>query len=121
MSEESEKQGEKTAEGTEALKSMTHEQKMEFGLDQVKLEAEAHNTLLQEVARRDSMLQNGPWKLDVHIQGARNLRKADTFGKSDPYAVVSLNGKRLGQTQVIKKTLDPEWDEKLEFKIPIGK
>ena len=46
----------------------------------------------------------------VHVRCARGLAKADTFGKSDPYAIVfGLNGEEIGRTEVQKKTLDPDW------------
>jgi hypothetical protein len=48
------------------------------------------------------------------VIGAVNLRNADRFiGKSDPYAVVHWNGCRVGQTKIVKDSLDPRW--KAEF------
>ena len=43
------------------------------------------------------------------VVGAAGLRKADTFGKSDPYAVVKLDGVEVGRTTVAPKTLSPSW------------
>lgn len=50
-------------------------------------------------------------EVEVCVLAARGLAKADTFGKSDPFVKVSHDGKGLGQTQVVKKTLDPDWEE----------
>jgi Ca2+-dependent lipid-binding protein len=32
-------------------------------------------------------------------------------GKSDPYAVFTLNGQKVFKSQTKKKTLNPEWNE----------
>ena len=54
-------------------------------------------------------------KLECHFSG-KNLDKKDTFGKSDPYLVISkLTDDEGGimeicRTDVIKKTLDPKWE-----------
>ena len=40
------------------------------------------------------------------------LRKKDK--SSDPYVVVKVNGKKVGTTEVVKKSLDPEWGFTLE-------
>lgn len=49
--------------------------------------------------------------LKIQIVGCKDLRAADSNGKSDPFVVVSFAGKRL-QTPVINKTLYPEWAAK---------
>ncbi len=48
---------------------------------------------------------------------ARNLVKADMIGKSDPYAVLKF-GKQKDKTNIIKNTVDPQWDHHAEFKVP---
>ncbi|CAD6931920.1 unnamed protein product [Tilletia laevis] len=57
---------------------------------------------------------NNQGYLTVTILSAKNLRAADRNGKSDPYVKYRLNGKEVGKTKTIKKTLNPEWNEKLE-------
>ncbi|CAE6479203.1 unnamed protein product [Rhizoctonia solani] len=47
----------------------------------------------------------------IQIVGCKDLRAADSNGKSDPFVVVSFAGKRV-QTPVINKTLYPEWAPK---------
>ena len=64
----------------------------------------------------ETYLTGGSEKVTVHIHSAKGLKKADgMFGKSDPYVKIFSNNKLVGKTKVIKKTLDPVWDEKLEF------
>ncbi|KAF8674083.1 Phosphatidylserine decarboxylase proenzyme 3 [Rhizoctonia solani] len=49
--------------------------------------------------------------LRIQIVGCKDLRAADSNGKSDPFVVISFAGKRL-QTPVVNKTLYPEWAPK---------
>ncbi|KAJ1307812.1 hypothetical protein OPQ81_001894 [Rhizoctonia solani] len=49
--------------------------------------------------------------LRIQIVGCKDLRSADSNGKSDPFVVVSFAGKCM-QTPVISKTLYPEWAPK---------
>ena len=53
--------------------------------------------------------------LTVHVKSARDLIKADFAGLSDPYAVIRMPGQSQKRTSTQKKTLNPDWDEKLEF------
>lgn len=55
----------------------------------------------------------------VKVVKATNLVKADMFGKSDPYVVVE-HGSTSVKTKVIKKTLNPEWNETLTLNIGIS-
>ena len=48
-------------------------------------------------------------KLHLTIASARNLRQADTFGKSDPSVEVYLNNEKVDATATIKNTLNPPW------------
>ena len=50
----------------------------------------------------------------LHLVRGVGLRAADRNGKSDPYVVAST-GKQKKKSHVVKRTLDPEWDEVLEF------
>ena len=58
--------------------------------------------------------------LILHVVDALNLRAADVFGKSDPYAVVVWDGKELGRTGVIEQDLNPVWGDREDatFLIP---
>eukprot|EP00027_Filamoeba_sp_ATCC50430_P008203 CAMPEP_0168558438 /NCGR_PEP_ID=MMETSP0413-20121227/9974_1 /TAXON_ID=136452 /ORGANISM="Filamoeba nolandi, Strain NC-AS-23-1" /LENGTH=336 /DNA_ID=CAMNT_0008589567 /DNA_START=104 /DNA_END=1114 /DNA_ORIENTATION=+ len=55
----------------------------------------------------------------ARIISAHDLRAADSNGKSDPYVIVGLENniaKSKFKTQIVKKNLNPFWDE--QFKIP---
>jgi Ca2+-dependent lipid-binding protein len=47
----------------------------------------------------------------IHVQGAKDLRNFETFGKSDPYARVLLSGITMGRTVTFQNELNPTWDE----------
>lgn len=57
--------------------------------------------------------------LHVKVIRAVKLLKMDLLGLSDPYVKLSLSGEKLPakKTTVIKKTLNPEWNE--EFKLAV--
>merc|ERR1719162_2641701 len=65
----------------------------------------------------DQQAYAGSGVLEVHVQCADGLRAADSNGKSDPYAKVSVGKKDVHkrQTKVVPKSLDPRWDERLLF------
>lgn len=52
--------------------------------------------------------------LHLDILSGSDLPAADSNGFSDPYCIVSLNGKVLHKTKTHKKTLNPEFDEGIE-------
>ena len=56
----------------------------------------------------------------LRVVCAAGLAKADTFGKSDPYCVVTWCGAECHRTAVVKKTLDPIWpNESVPLKLPL--
>ncbi|WOK94127.1 C2 and GRAM domain-containing protein [Canna indica] len=55
-------------------------------------------------------------KLLVHVIEARNLQAMDLNGLSDPYAKLQL-GKHRAKTKVVKKNLNPVWDEEFSFRV----
>ena len=70
--------------------------------------------------KRDSVLKGRKkTPLACTIVSAEGLAKADTFGKSDPFVKVLVNGAPSVRTQVIKKTLSPVWNEKHEIIVPL--
>nr|KYP62815.1 Protein kinase C alpha type [Cajanus cajan] len=55
-------------------------------------------------------------KLVVRVIEAKNLPPTDPNGLSDPYVRLQL-GKHRFKTKVIKKCLNPKWDEEFSFKV----
>ncbi|KAF9581003.1 hypothetical protein BGW38_002137, partial [Lunasporangiospora selenospora] len=56
--------------------------------------------------------------LTVTLVRAKDLIAADRGGASDPYVVFRVNGKDVYKSEVIKKTLNPEYNE--SFVVPIA-
>eukprot|EP01080_Neovahlkampfia_damariscottae_P001743 gene1743-512_t len=54
------------------------------------------------------------YKLNIRIIEAKDLPKMDFFGKSDPYVNVKVAG-QMKKTKIIKRTLNPHWDESFDF------
>ncbi|XP_047310509.1 C2 and GRAM domain-containing protein At1g03370-like [Impatiens glandulifera] len=55
-------------------------------------------------------------KLFVRVIEARNILAMDTNGFSDPYVKLQL-GKQRSKSRVIKKTLNPTWNQEFCFKV----
>ncbi|KAL1320445.1 hypothetical protein HN51_065150 [Arachis hypogaea] len=55
-------------------------------------------------------------KLVVRVIEAKNLPPTDPNGLSDPYVRLQL-GKQRHKTKVIKKCLNPRWDEEFSFRV----
>ncbi|KAG0347914.1 hypothetical protein BG004_006563 [Podila humilis] len=56
--------------------------------------------------------------LTVTLIRGKDLVAADRGGVSDPYVVFRLNGKEVYKSDTVKKTLNPEFNEK--FVVPVG-
>ncbi|KAJ0081669.1 hypothetical protein Patl1_09653 [Pistacia atlantica] len=55
-------------------------------------------------------------KLLVRVKEARNIPAMDLNGFSDPYVRLQL-GKQRFRTKVVKKSLNPNWEEEFRFKV----
>lgn len=55
--------------------------------------------------------------LRVSIIAADGLYKREVFRFPDPFAVATINGEQTKTTQVIKKTLNPYWNETFEMRV----
>ena len=55
-------------------------------------------------------------KLVVRVLEAKNLLAIDSKGSSDPYVRLQL-GKQKCKTKVMKKSLNPQWDEEFSFRV----
>ena len=61
-----------------------------------------------------------PLCLKVHAISAKDLTAMDRGGTSDPYLTLQIgntqdNASKICRTNVVKKTLDPEWDETFQL------
>ena len=72
--------------------------------------------------RREMLARSKSWRagpragvLRIDVLKASGLMAADLSGFSDPYVVVTCGGKRL-KTKIIEQTLEPVWEQALEFK-----
>ncbi|KAG6041774.1 hypothetical protein E4U41_001986 [Claviceps citrina] len=61
---------------------------------------------------------NNMGNLRVDVLDGADLPAADRNGKSDPYCKFELNGEEVFKTKVIKKTLNPTWNEFFEVSVP---
>ena len=57
---------------------------------------------------------NNMGNLRVDVLNAENLPAADRNGYSDPYCKFELDGKQIYKTKIVKKTLNPAWNEFFE-------
>lgn len=57
---------------------------------------------------------NNMGNLRVDVLNAENLPAADRNGYSDPYCKFELNGQEVYKTKILKKTLNPAWNEFFE-------
>ncbi|KAI4296073.1 hypothetical protein L6164_036062 [Bauhinia variegata] len=55
-------------------------------------------------------------RLSVRVIEAKNLPPTDSNGLGDPYVRLQL-GKQRFKTKVIKKSLNPQWDEEFSFRV----
>eukprot|EP00178_Gracilaria_changii_P011122 TRINITY_DN31930_c0_g1_i1.p1 TRINITY_DN31930_c0_g1~~TRINITY_DN31930_c0_g1_i1.p1 ORF type:complete len:116 (+),score=26.69 TRINITY_DN31930_c0_g1_i1:37-384(+) len=58
-----------------------------------------------------------PKNLEIEVVEATELAAADLNGKSDPYCILETDQSNK-KTKTIKKTLEPQWNEK--FKMTYG-
>lgn len=49
--------------------------------------------------------------MSLTVVSATGLAKADLIGSSDPYALVLLNGQKVGNTRTLYNTQNPVWIE----------
>lgn len=60
--------------------------------------------------------ENGVWIFRIALLEARSLTPTDLNGWSDPFCRVFMNKKKIYQTKVIKRTLNPRWNETVTYR-----
>jgi Ca2+-dependent lipid-binding protein len=56
------------------------------------------------------------YELNLRVIEAKDVPKADIFGKSDPFCIISLTSTRqIFRTKVVPNTLNPVWND--EFRV----
>ncbi|KAI9511781.1 tricalbin [Russula earlei] len=61
---------------------------------------------------------NNQGALRVTLLSGHDILAADRGGKSDPFAIFTLNGERVYKSSTKKKTLSPEWNEDFSISVP---
>ncbi|KAI8607600.1 C2 domain-containing protein [Chytriomyces sp. MP71] len=51
----------------------------------------------------------------ITVVAADGLVKREVFRLPDPFAVITVNGEQTKTTQVVKKTLNPYWNESFDL------
>lgn len=98
----------KLKDKTKAWVSLGHGLELQFS-------AKYQTVLYEDEPSINLLLGSG--RLSVDIQQARNLVGVDSSGTSDPYIKAKINNIRVFKTQVVKKNLNPVFNE--HFNIPI--
>lgn len=56
--------------------------------------------------------------LNLNIISGTGLLSADRNGKSDPFVTIFVNRQKVYKSKIIKKSLDPVWNERTSIRIP---
>jgi len=56
-------------------------------------------------------------QLHVRLLQAKDIAKMDTFGKTDAYCLLALNGSSPVKSKVIKNNMTPVWNEEFHFNV----
>ena len=65
-------------------------------------------------------LQHEPGILTVYIKRGKNLSKVGILSSNpNPCAVLKLNSTEVGKTKILKRTVTPEWLQKIDVTIPL--
>lgn len=69
----------------------------------------------QEYASGNGNVKRIKSVLKIYVQKATNLIAQDSCGTSDPYVTIQCGNSKVKKTKTIKKTLNPVWNEMLQF------
>lgn len=56
-------------------------------------------------------------EVTVLVERAKGLPRMDTFGLSDPFCAVSVGKSERHKTKVVKRNLNPEWNEEFVYNV----
>jgi Ca2+-dependent lipid-binding protein len=59
-------------------------------------------------------------EVTVLVERAKGLPRMDTFGLSDPFCAVSVGKSERHKTKVVKRNLNPEWNEEFVYNVEEG-
>eukprot|EP01043_Picozoa_sp_COSAG02_P071697 COSAG02_NODE_13210_length_1426_cov_1.015825_1_plen_136_part_10 len=68
-------------------------------------------------ANIDSMVRDEPEYGTLHVRGAIDTPRADTYSDNDLYAVIVWNDKEIGRTRCIRNNNSPMWDEFFDLRV----
>ncbi|KAH8102838.1 ubiquitin-protein ligase [Cristinia sonorae] len=64
-----------------------------------------------------SAASNAPKKIRITVVAADGLSKREVFRLPDPFAVITVDAEQTHTTSVIKKTLNPYWNESFDINV----
>ncbi|XP_064394544.1 uncharacterized protein LOC135341813 isoform X2 [Halichondria panicea] len=70
------------------------------------------------LGRRKNKFSSSEGVLELSVLRGRNLVPKDSNGLSDPYIVVKYGGATMFRSRVVKKSLNPDWDESATLSPP---
>lgn len=59
-------------------------------------------------------MEQGAKRVRFYIVAADGLSKRDLFRQPDPFAILTVDGEQTHTTKVIKKSVNPYWNEGFE-------
>lgn len=65
------------------------------------------------LVNEQELLATSCGKVEMCLIEANNLPAVDSSGTSDPYCIVRLNNERVHKTKVLKKNMNPKWNDSL--------
>ena len=73
----------------------------------------------------DLCRKEGGYAMTVQVVQARDLKAVDNLkgkdgGSSDPFVVLTMEGQKEQKTKVIKKELNPTWEESFSYEVTAG-
>ncbi|SZF00163.1 unnamed protein product [Blumeria hordei] len=97
---------------------------IEFAVEQLEILQKTMNVdacadvLAKSSLPRDKQIKPSKYVFTIKIVEAEDIKACDASGTSDPYLVLGDEfQKRLAKTRVIRKTLNPRWDESIDITV----